>query len=180
VPRHDVEMQREDGEFELRPLEATDADWIMRACQDGEIQRWTLVPRPYRRDHAEGFVRGEHPELEVRVIDSRQRQREPFGVVSIHGVTSEGVAELGYWIAPWGRRLGAASAALTTMTERAFAEHAARRCVVRIADGNVGSQAVARRAGYLPAGRNDGECVDGTETVDALVFSKERRPEMTP
>ncbi|NBR92441.1 MAG: GNAT family N-acetyltransferase [Actinobacteria bacterium] len=31
----------------LRPLRLDDAEWIHRACQDPEVQRWTLVPRPY-------------------------------------------------------------------------------------------------------------------------------------
>lgn len=40
----------------LRSLRDDDADWIFDACQDAEIQRWTLVPRPYLREHAESFV----------------------------------------------------------------------------------------------------------------------------
>jgi hypothetical protein len=40
----------------LRPWRADDADAVLAACQDAEIQRWTEVPVPYRREHAEGFV----------------------------------------------------------------------------------------------------------------------------
>jgi RimJ/RimL family protein N-acetyltransferase len=42
----------------LRPWRADDVDAVFAACQDAEIQRWTQVPVPYAREHAEGFVSG--------------------------------------------------------------------------------------------------------------------------
>ena len=45
----------EDGVL-LRPWRETDAEAVHRACQDPDIQRWTTVPRPYRPEHAHGFV----------------------------------------------------------------------------------------------------------------------------
>ena len=40
----------------LRPWRGDDAEAVFAACQDAEIQRWTEVPVPYRREHAAGFV----------------------------------------------------------------------------------------------------------------------------
>lgn len=40
----------------IRALVDTDVDWICAACQDPDIQRWTSVPVPYTRAHAEDFV----------------------------------------------------------------------------------------------------------------------------
>ena len=41
-----------DGDLTLRPPRPDDADAVTAACQDPEIPRWTLVPSPYRREHA--------------------------------------------------------------------------------------------------------------------------------
>jgi hypothetical protein len=42
-----------DGTVMLRPFRTSDADAVFRACQDPAIQRWTLVPIPYLREHAD-------------------------------------------------------------------------------------------------------------------------------
>ena len=42
----------------LRPWRTEDVDAVCAACQDAEIQRWTQVPVPYARKHAEEFVSG--------------------------------------------------------------------------------------------------------------------------
>ncbi|WP_206685980.1 GNAT family N-acetyltransferase [Kribbella qitaiheensis] len=40
----------------LRAWRPSDAAAVSEACQDEQIQRWTTVPSPYLREHAEGFV----------------------------------------------------------------------------------------------------------------------------
>ena len=40
----------------LRPFGPQDTDAVHAACQDPDIQRWTTVPSPYEREHAEEFV----------------------------------------------------------------------------------------------------------------------------
>ena len=45
-----------DGDLTLRPPKPEDAEAVTAACQDPEIQRWTLVPSPYRREHAEAWL----------------------------------------------------------------------------------------------------------------------------
>lgn len=52
----------------LRDLSPADAPWIHEACQDAEIQRWTLVPRPYTRAHADDFVVNGAGEKRVWVV----------------------------------------------------------------------------------------------------------------
>ncbi|MFZ9158653.1 MAG: GNAT family N-acetyltransferase, partial [Ilumatobacteraceae bacterium] len=94
-------MSNTSGVVALREIfDESDIEWITEACQDPEIQRWTLVPRPYTRDHARHFV--EHPELERQrwVIEN---DGDPIGVIGVHGVNEIGDAEIGYWLAPRGR-----------------------------------------------------------------------------
>ncbi|MFK8911523.1 GNAT family N-acetyltransferase [Streptomyces sp. YS-3] len=40
----------------LRPVGPQDAEDTYAACQDPDIQRWTTVPSPYLREHAEAFT----------------------------------------------------------------------------------------------------------------------------
>ena len=40
----------------LRPWRPEDAEAVFAACQDPEVQRWTEVPVPYLREHAEQFI----------------------------------------------------------------------------------------------------------------------------
>ncbi len=97
--------------FQLRRLQYEDVEWIFDACQDETIQRWTLIPRPYSLEDAEWFVENE-PEYVTMVIEDAESSM-PFGLVSIHNIdeiTRE--APIGYWIAPWGRGMKAASAAV--------------------------------------------------------------------
>ena len=46
----------EHGPFTLRLPRAEDVSWIFHACQDPEIQRFTLVPVPYRPADAVTWV----------------------------------------------------------------------------------------------------------------------------
>lgn len=44
-------------ELRLRPMEERDLDAVVATCQDEQTVRWTTVPHPYHREHAEGFLR---------------------------------------------------------------------------------------------------------------------------
>lgn len=43
--------------LELSAPRAADGNAITAACQDPAIARWTTVPSPYTRDHADAFIR---------------------------------------------------------------------------------------------------------------------------
>ena len=158
----------------LRAVVANDAEWIHRACQDPEIQRWTKVPRPYTIDHARFFV-GD-PNLEYRrwVITDIATQ-DPVGLVSIHGVQGS-EADIGYWVAPWGRGRGAGSAAVRAMTEIARTDADISRLVAYVAEENLASQEVVRRAGFADVARQQGPARRDLEPVPTVVFRLQLRP----
>ena len=54
--------------FSFRDPTLDDVDWITEACQDSEILRWTVVPRPYTKDHARSFVADHAGELHAWAI----------------------------------------------------------------------------------------------------------------
>ena len=152
----------------LRTLQSSDAEWIYLACQDTEVQRWTKIPRPYTREHAKSFVIDQNGELLANaIIDSRTG--EPAGVAGIHHIKN-GVATVGYWIAPEARRTGAASTALKilpSIAKRLGQVHTVRAV---IAETNVASRATAERAGFKIARKAAEHCPDGTTQTTGLDY----------
>ena len=142
----------------IRPWRPDDADAVFRAAQDPDIQRWTAVPSPYLRHHADHFV------TEVAPAAWRDRTGAPFGafdratgeLVASVGLVSftpaEHIGEIGYWTAPWARGRGAATAATRAVARWAFEELGVRRLVWRAEIGNHASRLVALRAGFTMEG----------------------------
>lgn len=152
----------------LRPLQSSDAEWIYQACQDTEVQRWTQIPRPYTRDHAKSFVVDQNGELLANaIIDSRTG--EPAGVAGIHHIKN-GVATVGYWIAPQARRAGAASTALKILPTIAKRLGDAQTMRAIIAETNAASRATAERAGFKIARKSAEQCPDGATQTTALDY----------
>ena len=147
----------------LRDLRVDDADWIYDACQDAEIQRWTLVPRPYLREHAESFVSTGAGEFRNWVIESAESR--PVGMISVHSI-DDGVASIGYWIAPWGRGVGAASAALRLVIDELRDMSGVTAVTAAIAEANTASRRTVEACGLaverrIPlAGHDNGLAVD--------------------
>lgn len=165
----------------LRPLASADAGWIARACTDAEIQRWTEVPRPYTRAHAEAFVAGDHGECAVWAIAPTDATGdaapgpalEGVGVIGVHDIdTATGDARLGYWVAPWARGRGAATAALGLVCASLTTMPGARRAVAQIAEANAASRATAHAAGFVLIGPADDTCPDGAARVTALLYAR--------
>ena len=152
----------------LRDLHPSDAEWITQACQDAEVQRWTKVPRPYTREHAESFVINKNGELAAwAIIDSRSQ--EPVGVIGIHHVIN-GVASIGYWVAPWGRKSGAASTALRIIPTLARRIGKAHTLHATIAETNTVSRRTAERAGLTLIGNASDSCPDGSSSTQGLIY----------
>jgi RimJ/RimL family protein N-acetyltransferase len=153
----------------IRPIAADDHEWIYRACQDPEIQRFTLVPRPYTMEHANQFVISKAGEFMVWAI---QKFEEPIGVISIHDICDKtGVASIGYWVAPWGRRLGGASSAIELVADYVRKNSLAREVQAKIAETNEGSRRSAKRAGLSISNQLCETCPDGELQVNASIFS---------
>ncbi|MFY9481751.1 MAG: GNAT family N-acetyltransferase [Ilumatobacteraceae bacterium] len=152
----------------LRNLESSDAEWIYQACQDEEVQRWTKVPRPYTREHAESFIKNKNGELAAwAIVDFRSQ--EPVGMIGIHHVIN-GVASIGYWVAPWGRKSGAASTVLQIIPTLARRIGKAHTLHATIAETNTASRRTAERAGFSLLGNAADMCPDGAEVTQGLLY----------
>ena len=136
--------------FTLRPPTETDVDWIVDACADPDIQRWTVVPSPYGIDDARVFVASAGGSLCVRAVVDAVTD-EGLGMVAVHRIDDDARdAALGYWVAPWARRRGVATWATLAIAEVAVVHWRVATVSLDIADTNEASRGVARRAGFLP------------------------------
>ena len=155
----------------LRQPHGSDIDWITQACQDAEIQRWTTVPRPYVRLNAEEFVAYSKSQPSVFAI---VEQETDFGVgmIGIHGIDQlTGVADAGYWIAPWARRRGAATQALHHLVQHAQTLETAKSLTLKIAPANLASRGTAAKCGFVIVRTETQTCHDGDTATDALIYS---------
>ena len=154
----------------LREIKPTDATWIFEACQDEQIQYWTTVPKPYLMEHAVGFANGQTSEKKVWVIEDSTKKE--VGIISIHGVNENGNAEIGYWVAPWGRGAGATKDAIKSLAEYAKTQPDIKRIQATISDLNITSQKVAIAAGLAKAEAAAKTCLAGGVETTATYYRK--------
>ncbi len=159
----------------LRPYRPDDVDAVFRACTDAEIQRWLNLPAPYVREDAVEFVtvttvnaRAEGTALMTAV----EADGEFVGSAGLHFPRTLVGPGVGYWLAPWARGRGYASEAAAALAEWGIA-HGAHRVHLFADVRNIGSQEVARRAGFTREGtvRSCLPYRDGTYG-DAALFSR--------
>jgi RimJ/RimL family protein N-acetyltransferase len=141
-----------DERFVLRDWRQADVDAIAEACNAPDIQKWTRVPKPYRRADAEAWV-ALAPQLALRgeaipccIADARTDA--VLGSVGVHAIDLVAqTAELGYWTAPWARRRGVALAGTRMLAGWAFAAFGLRRIELEVDDANEASLRLAERLG---------------------------------
>lgn len=145
----------------LRALEPRDGDALYAACQDPEIPRWTSVPSPYPREHADHFI-------DVVCADGwRDDTMYNFGVFTRdegalvssmglvrlqHLAAPQRQAELGYWTAKHQRGKGYTVEAARAVCTWAFDALGVERLEWFAEAGNEASRAVALRLGFAMEG----------------------------
>jgi RimJ/RimL family protein N-acetyltransferase len=150
-------LKSRDGGVRLRPAEERDLDAIVTACRDPECIRWTTVPDPYERRHAEDFAlrmapakwaRGDgatyaiadEDDAWVGLIDLRLDPLDPYE------------ANVGYLVGPAARGHGYAPAALRTVCDWGFDALGLARVDWKAYVGNVASRRAAEKAGFTIEG----------------------------
>jgi RimJ/RimL family protein N-acetyltransferase len=139
----------------LRRFRDDDVDDVAAACGDPLTQRFLpLLPSPYTRADASHWITTGAPATftggggAYAVADPASDRL--VGCVGLTYVRS-GVGELGYWVAPWARGRGVATAATWGLAAQAF-RHGFARLVLRAQPENVFSQRVALAAGFRREG----------------------------
>ncbi|WP_367322700.1 GNAT family N-acetyltransferase [Streptomyces sp. HUAS ZL42] len=139
----------------LRTVGPADTDAVYTAAQDPDIQRWTTIPSPYLREHAESFTEQLVPEGWAGASMFTFGVFLPEGeLVGMLGLTmrSLGVAEVGFWAAKEHRGNGYTAEAVRTASQWAFTDVSVDRVEWRAEVGNRASRAVAERTGFTIEG----------------------------
>lgn len=155
--------------LELSVPSETDVEAIFAACQDPLIQRYTTVPSPYERSHAEGFVAlaaqwwdaGSETTWAIRADGALA------GMVGLHGL-GRGSAELGYWMAPAYRGRGLLVEAARAVVDWGLSPGGLglARIEWRAVAGNIASARVARGLGFRYEGMLRSALVSGAGIRD--------------
>jgi RimJ/RimL family protein N-acetyltransferase len=140
----------------VRAFAEDDIEDIYLACQDPEIQRWTSVPVPFLRAHAEEFVRKIYPfgwaTDAHRILGSFHR--ESGALISALTAIPVGhrVFEIGYWTSRTQRENGYTAEGLDAFARWIFLGLRAQRVEWQSIVGNPGSFAVAAKVGFRREG----------------------------
>jgi RimJ/RimL family protein N-acetyltransferase len=146
------------GRIQLRPFLASDADAVYAACQDLAIQRWTRVPVPFERHHAEKYVGDNSADgwaagrgRSYAVTDATTGELlAAVGLVAYD--PDEKTAEVGYWVAPTARGQGVAAQATRAVAGWCFGALGIARLEWLAEVGNGASHRVAEKAGFTLEG----------------------------
>jgi RimJ/RimL family protein N-acetyltransferase len=151
----DLEAPLSDGIVSLRHFTLNDVAEVTRALQNPEIVRWTAsLPTPYTEADAQGWIE-RHSELwnsgstaQFAIVDASDGALMG-NIYVIVAPFMLGRAALGYWVAEWGRARGFATSALVLASKWAFGVLNPPGLFLETLDGNVASERVAEKAGYV-------------------------------
>jgi RimJ/RimL family protein N-acetyltransferase len=169
----------------LRPLRAADAPSMQRHADDTAVayNLFDGFPQPYTLAQAEAWCGGQHLEPDfAHVLGVVVEGDEVAGCISI--TPQQGLwacsAMVGYWLGQTYWRRGVMGEALTLMSAWAWdALPQVTRLWMPIFARNLGSQGVARRAGYQLEGRQALAIRKDGCAIDAVSYGL-TRPDAQP
>lgn len=177
MPALDLPTLR-DGDLTLRPPRPEDADAVTAACQDPEIPRWTSVPSPYRREHAEEWLAASPGRARAGEaagflgFDAEGRLVGSFSLIEPD--FARGYGELGYWVAAAARRRGIATRAVGLLRVWACGTLGLTTLEILGHRDNTASRRVAERAGFSDTGeRRPAPRVEERTGPDFIVYAWE-------
>lgn len=141
----------------LRRNRLTDLADTAAACADPLTRRFLPgLPDPYTEESARWWITEGAPAAwagggAAYVIADPATDRLIGAAGLSHAVTERGQAEIGYWVAPWARGRGVATAAVRALAEAAFAAGTVRLELLT-QEENGPSQRVALAAGFRHEG----------------------------
>jgi len=154
------------GPYTIRPWESADVVWVYEACQDPSIQRWTRVPAPYRPSDAVDLVAASASErASGRGAPMAIVQTETGELLGSTGLVrvdwTEGVGEIGYWLDTAARGRGVMTTVLPGLAAWAFETLGLEVVEARVEHGNLDSERVLARAGFVRVGDTHCRADDG-------------------
>ncbi len=165
-----------DGRIVLRPWIERDLVAANRATQDPQIARFTGVPEAPTLEQTREFfgaqpaLRQQGAELTLAIADAATD--EFLGTISLLRFEwAARRAEIGYWVAPWARGQGVATAAARLLSRWALERLNLVRLALHTHTDNRASQQVAERAGFTREGTLRSFDARGDRPRDIVVYS---------
>ena len=169
----------------LRPWAEADIDAITAACQDPLTQRYTTVPSPYTRTHAELFVRETVPRKRAAGTDAvfgafLAATGEPVACVGLHQLSHLGAAYggdggIGYWAVPGTRGRGYTTEAVREVCRWGFEDLGAAVIRWSAIVGNEASWRVVEKVGFTREGTRRAQLIQRGVRVDTWTGSLLRK-----
>jgi RimJ/RimL family protein N-acetyltransferase len=164
-----------DGAVRLRRLRAADKAAVVKACNDGLIERFCFrVPYPYHESDFVAFLAYNEQYwpsdliANWTVVDALSD--ELLAMISLDIIAIRQAGEIGYWCAPWARSRGVMSAAVRLVRDWAFDELELERLELTTDVDNIGSQRVAQAAGFRREGVMRGYLTARGRRSDDVLF----------
>lgn len=160
----------------IRPLAFSDQDAIVTAGNDDDMQKWFPLPYPYTGENAKWFIQElAHGRKNdgTGLISAIEYEGKFAGAIDIKRADWRALScEISYWTSPWARDKGVSTKALVLLSDWVIRDVGFQRLEVRIAPGNLASQRVAEKVGYIREGiaRNAGFTNNGR--LDLIIYSK--------
>ena len=181
-----VTLRTERLELSL-PVDA-DVDTIFESCQDPGIQRYTPVPFPYERKHAEAFVTQVPKDWEAgrNLTWAIHEAGALVGTIGMYRMEGDGNGEIGFWMAPPARGGGRLIEAANAVIGWSFADDGLdlTRIEWRAVVGNTASAKVARSLGFRYEGTLRKALANAKHRDDgwiaSLLRSDDRMPQPWP
>ena len=159
----------------LRPLADADVPAIARACDDADTARFIPgMPAPYTVADARSFVTAAHANWasgSIYVWAITEDDLLLLGTIALH--LGERAA-VGYWVAPWARNRGLATGAVETLCAWALGDGGFDELELTTHPGNVASQRVAEKSGFVRKGLAPDYLQTPEGPRDSVVFSRRR------
>ncbi len=165
----------------LRGHRPEDLDAVLDQCRDPEFERWTGVPWPYLRSHAQEFVRTREAEWTAGRYLGRAVELDGrfAGTVDLRP-DGAGSAELGYGLAAWARGRGVTGRALRLFLPWAFDVLGLDVVTWRAVAGHWASRRVAWGAGFHVTGQVPALLVHRGRRVDGWTGWLQRGAPLSP
>ena len=164
-----------DAAIRLRALRAADKAAVVKACNDGLVERFCFrVPSPYHDSDFDDFLAYNErfwPEQRVAnwtVVDPQSDAL--LAMISLEIMAVRQAGEIGYWCAPWARGRGVMSAAVRLVRDWAFDDLGLERLEITTDVDNLSSQRVAQAAGFRREGLARGYLTSRGARRDNVVF----------
>jgi RimJ/RimL family protein N-acetyltransferase len=146
-----------DGVVLLRAWAPGDVGFVVAACQDPEVSRYSpIIPFPYTEADARGWFAMQEPgRLAGAVLDfavAAAADGRPLGAISLKVNPLLRSGEAGYWLSREARGAGSMSRALRLLCAWGFESLGLERIELTTDPHNVGSQRVAERCGFQREG----------------------------